>query len=202
MKYEEAIKLKPGTPILIRSKVIAVTSTGDIVYGTHAHEQEYEAMYAKTDCRYADIQIPEQNLDIFRLFRKGDIVTPRRVNGRTFSKQLTPLTGEKCIVGRDEIIGDWIVIYHDNKRHYIDAAYLTLITPVEELDTYIVVENSLNNSYEVRCCKSEHVCAAYYYSHDQATYDVSKAFEAAKAECDRLNAEWRKKQKGTTHIPN
>lgn len=64
MKYEEAIKLKPGTPIVIRSKVVSVDATGDIVYETRAHNQEYEVMYAKTDHRYVDIQVPEQKLDM------------------------------------------------------------------------------------------------------------------------------------------
>lgn len=144
MKYEEAIKLKPGTPILIRSKVVSVDVTGDIVYETRAHDQEYEVMNARTDCRYVDIQTSDQKLDAnipTRLFKEGDKVKSKKLRGRYYSSADQRYAGRLLTVESDEITDSrngevWVSIEDDTGEASwnTDPVYLELVTPVEIID--------------------------------------------------------------------
>ena len=76
----------------------------------------------------------------------------------------------------------------------VEAVFFQLITPVEELEVYSVHENEYSKSVEVRRGHPVRACAAYYYGGEQPAYTKEQALARAAAECDRLNAEWRKEQ--------
>lgn len=199
MKHEEAIKLKPGTPILIRSKVAAVDATGDIVYETHAHDQEYEVMHARTDCRYAHLQTPEQKFDIYRQFKKGDIVKlvkrwgrgiPDIVPDKTYTGISNYPKYNEWIVEEAEISG-MVKIRCDTKHvvwhHDLPFFYLELVTPAKELPYYIE-ETEYEYCVTIMVGERKDTPATYHKKmHPNAK-------EAAEAECTRLNEEWRKEQ--------
>lgn len=144
MKYEEAIKLQPGAPIFIRSKVVSVAVTGDIVYEARANDQEYEVMHARTDCRYVDIQTPDQAPDTdvpARLFKKGDKVRSKKLRGRYYSSADQRHAGRLLTVESDEITDSrngevWVAYEDDNDvcTWNSDPVYLELVTPVEIID--------------------------------------------------------------------
>jgi hypothetical protein len=82
------------------------------------------------------------------------------------------------------------VAFGDDDFWDVDPAYLELVTPVEALDPYYVED--VGNAWAVR--KPED-CGMYS---TQAWFSKERhphAKEAAEAECDRLNAEYRKEQK-------
>lgn len=197
MKHEEAIKLKPGTPVLIKSKVVSVDVTGDIVYETRAHDQEYEVMHARTDCRYAYLQTQEQNLDACRLFKKGDKVKSKKLRGRYYSSAdqryadyiLTVVSGE-ITSSRDSEV--WVETDEGDTWH-TDPVYLELVTPVEETDEYKERKYTVHavsygsgkiDSFAVR--KGDVTVAAFFCDSDKALSE-NDARIAAECECDRLN---------------
>jgi hypothetical protein len=68
---------------------------------------------------------------------------------------------------------------------------LELVTPVEEQEPYLMLENVPSNSIEVRDKRTNKVEATFYFGKDHA-YTFERAATRAEAERDRLNAEWRK----------
>ena len=188
MKYEEAIKLKPGTPILIRSKVISVDVTGDIVYGARAHGQEYEVMNARTDCKYVDTLHSEKHkYDPYRKFKKGDIVKCRTVFGRTCNV-LESLGVYTVIEDEKEISGNVSIVDSTNITYDVKAVFLELITPVEELGPYYIEETEYEYCVTIMIGERKDSPAVYH----KRMHPYAK--KAAEAECERLNAEWRKEQ--------
>ncbi len=203
MKYEEAIKLKKGTPILIRTKAVSVDIAGDIVYETRARDQEYEVMYAKTGYQYADIQTSDQALeeDIpARLFKKGDKVRSKKLRGRYYSSAAQRYADRILTVESDEIIdlrdGEVWVTYEDDNDECtwnVDPVYLELVTPVEETPEYnapkYTVHEVRNDSgkidfFAVR--KGDTTAAAFFCDNGNALSENEARVEAG-YECDRLN---------------
>lgn len=132
--------------------------------------------------------------DPCRLFRKGDIVTPKVINGRFFDKFTKELVGLKCEVLQDEEGFEYVIICGNGERSAIDAAYLELVTPVEELEPFYVCENTESKSFEVRRKEDHKVQAAFYYFNEDDAHAKSEAAKATLEHCDRLNAENRKNQ--------
>ena len=75
----------------------------------------------------------------------------------------------------------------------VEAVFFQLVTPVEELEPYIMLENVPSNSFEVRDKRTNKVEATFYFGKDHA-YTFEQAVTLAEAERDRLNAERRKEQ--------
>lgn len=130
-----------------------------------------------------------------RLFRKGDIVefdTHGRDIAASMKKAGVEL-GKRYTVTRDENtksngrydIGYVSFIGDDRIEHNSMFFWLKLITPVEEQDMYFVEHRKHSNAYKIR--KRGQEFAIFWDSHPNAQ-------AAAEAECDRLNAEWRKEQ--------
>lgn len=126
--------------------------------------------------------------DPCRPFREGDVVEPKQVKGRVYSKDSKHLIGKKCIVFRDEEEPGYVVISYAGKNYSINAAYLGLITPVEELEPYHILHN-MTNGYVIYKDepKTDNIVVIFNNTHPHA-----KA--AAEAECGRLNEEWRNEQ--------
>lgn len=131
--------------------------------------------------------------DPYRLFKKGDVVEPKQVKGRVYSKDSKYLIGKKCIVFRDEEEPGYVVISYAGKNYSINAAYLELITPVEELEPYSVVRPE--NYQCVRIMKEKRIHSSIPFDEEECVYRTpEEAKAAAEAECARLNEEYRKEQ--------
>lgn len=127
--------------------------------------------------------------DPTRLFREGDIVRPVEKEGRTYFD--APPLGEKCLVIEGESETGIVCVeyrYAEDEKpaiHEIPFHFLELVTPVEELEPYKLIDSP--NTYNIVRDRAM-VMTIHKKSHPNA-----KA--AAEAERDRLNAEWRKEQK-------
>lgn len=132
--------------------------------------------------------------DPCRKFKKGDKVRVVEWQGRHIARvgQMGYVVADEknCIV--ELAIDGW------TKDIFYPTCHLELVTPVEELNPYIVKEIREDNgeffeivSYEVR---KDGRTVAEFFCNDTNALTRKQAKEGAEAECDRLNAEWRKEQ--------
>lgn len=178
---------KPNAVYNVRVKVqsrnedgICVVRILDAVYGTQYH----------------DVVITSRNLhpipsppkyDPCRKFRRKDKVRVKReVHGRPVyigEDAWEPLDPNEIWEVEEEKETGWVHLKNGCLSADVWHGMLELITPVEELEPYTVVE-----SYgRTDVMKGDYTIATYTDSHPHAK-------EAAEAECDRLNAEYRKEQ--------
>ena len=118
-----------------------------------------------------------------RLFKKGDIVRVVKCKGRPFSKFWEPYIGSEMQVVDNETDCENPSIKTPKGWQPIDAAYLEIVTPVEELEPYSVGESTDYFSVD----KDDEELSLYW----KDKHPNAKA--AAEAECARLNEEYRKK---------
>lgn len=125
--------------------------------------------------------------DPSRLFKKGDMVRVVECKGRNYSNVET---GKEGIVSRNETGADMgiEVTFGDDDFWDICPSFLELVTPVEELEPYFVME--LKGGYGVYNTRFQPETEACLYWNEMHPH----AKEAAEAERDRLNAEYRKEQ--------
>lgn len=137
-----------------------------------------------------------------RRFRKGDKVRVVSWQGR--SPGCSALLGKITTVLHDENeLGVRIQIGEGESFCTPSPCYLDLITPVEELERYVIIHNEREKYYDV-CWKDDdepdgrtgrtRVRATFWYHKPPQTYSQTEALSAAEAECARLNAEHRKEQ--------
>lgn len=213
MNYEEARKLKKGTPILIRTKAVSVDIAGDIVYETRARDQEYEVMYAKTGYQHADIQTQEQALeeDIpVRLFKKGDKVRSKKLRGRYYSPAAQRYADHILTVASDEVTDSrdgevWVTYEDDNDEctWNVDPVYLELVTPVAETSPYYMVEKDVEFQVRMKVEDKDCLISAFRFKNIVEGYtqyydmlpSMKQAREAAEAELNRLNEEYSNREK-------
>jgi hypothetical protein len=132
---------------------------------------------------------PAPKHDPNRLFKKGDKVRYVKRNGRfcpgshAFEEQMALLG----TVVKDEQRDYFVVVNFENDvdNYLLDPAYLELVTPVEELEPYKLIDSP--NTYNI-VRDSAMVMTIHKKSHPHA-----KA--AAEAARDRLNAEHGKNQR-------
>lgn len=188
---EEQIKnLKPYDTLILNNYPISYlgTYTSGIIGALDDKAEE---------CCYTRCHFPQQYLslppkhDPCRLFKKGDLVRVVEWNGRHFHDRDYGVDIETGCVAR---------IYESEKddpkkcavkvayRQYwftVPTCFLELVTPVEELEPYIIREYA--DFYAV-----EKDGAQYSIFFKGSYHDNAKA--AAETECKRLNDEWRKEQ--------
>ena len=128
--------------------------------------------------------VPTTKHDPCRLFKKGDKVRVVECKGRCpgYNKNAIYKVGEN-----EKESGRYIMLTQDGFIGHItvDAAYLELVTPVEEFEPYSVVDAHTHWDVAVKDMKTIASYSKVHHPH---------AKEAAEAERDRLNAEWRKEQ--------
>jgi hypothetical protein len=136
--------------------------------------------------------------DPFRLFKKGDRVRVVERYGRKFwsaaPETIYTVVEDEYLHDDQNVLLRGCVGINDGKPETLSAwnipfFHLELVTPVEDLDPYSV-EGDEDEWHILRCGKflmSFPFDSSAYYTEEQA-----KA--AAEAECDRLNAEYRKEQ--------
>lgn len=133
--------------------------------------------------------------DPCRPFKKGDIVEPVACNGRA-PLCLRKYIGTKQVVECDEDNNGVVGIVGDVEAVF--AAFLKLITPIEELEPYYVSTNIDCSTCTIfkRVGEKKFVHSAYYFVHGKgcsnAILGIIEAQDAAETECKRLNAEYRK----------
>ena len=202
---EQIKNLKPGDPVIIEATFYKLDYDGDVIgetTWTTRGVSEKCKIIAATSCVSLPSEIVNRQSSIVnkydptRLFKKGDKVQPR--GGKTV------LASEYGFVTFHELAGQYEV-YEDEARGtvtlivnghacFVSAFALELITPVEDLEPYIMLENVPSNSIEVRDKRTNKVEATFYFGKDHA-YTFEQAATRAEAERDRLNEEWRKEQK-------
>ena len=122
--------------------------------------------------------------DPCRLFREGDKVLFRKVNNRfTYELDKTLFVGTLGRVAFDERESGAVKVHcFDGVLRVVDANYLELVTPVEELEPWEIDEDDpLFWGITKAGGKAPVMLPKAYYTREQA-----------EAERDRLNAEWRK----------
>lgn len=134
--------------------------------------------------------IPKPKFDLCRKFRKGDNVSPCFWNDRPpTAYDLNEITAHFMpedglyTVNKDELPDSTVLVEYKGKIISMQACHLELITPVEEREPYLVS----NDDYEycVFNKRTKMTVCRFDISHPHAK-------EAAEAERDRLNAEYRK----------
>lgn len=91
--------------------------------------------------------------------------------------------------------------YKHLRELHVNAVFLKLVTPVEEMESYIVIHNKNEKYFEV-CWKDDdepdgrtghtRCRVTYWYHQPPMTCTEEEAKVAAEAERDRLNSEYRK----------
>lgn len=127
--------------------------------------------------------------DPCRLFKKGDIVRYVERDGRSYVD--APPVGATCrVCGGEDRVGMVCIEFkfsenEESARHEVPFYYLELVTPVEKLEPYSVVDAHTHWDVAVKDMKT---IASYSKVHHP------NAKEAAEAERDRLNTKYRKEQ--------
>lgn len=138
------------------------------------------------------VSAPEN--DLCRELRIGDKVRIRKVHGKLPQCRYNGVAhvkeGDCCTILEDAYRNCYWVTMASNVHWCFDAAYLELVTPVEEIAPYSVRHNNAHAAYSIYGPYG--LSAANYFYGDRYPYSKHSAATAAYAECDRLNAGYRK----------
>lgn len=134
-------------------------------------------------CAMFSIYETKPKYDPCRLFKKGDKVKRRTVDGRT-DQEISAGIELTVIYGEDKY-GNVRVQNPNGICIVTKSVFLELVTPVEDLEPYFLFEDTY--SWQVK--RENKLCCRF----GKSTHPHAR--EAAEAERDRLNAEWRKEQK-------
>lgn len=229
---KQILQLEYGDPLLIHGAFIRTYSDGDMgikvkVTNGHTGKPQDQLICVSATCVSILSEPPtsvgsQPKYDPCRKFKNGDVAKPRIVDGR---KGFHFNDGDILKVYKDEDQFNRVSVQNqDGVCICTNACYLELVTPVEELKPYSVVELS-NGDYAVYK-RDELLCVfrdgelvtpveeikPYSVTYDNKFYHINKhgeeasiavysearhpdAKSAAEAERDRLNAEHRKEQK-------
>lgn len=195
---DEIKRLKNGDKLLAEVKFSGLDDNGEVRVFTDDTAPNGEPMESYYWFEQFELSIPpdKPKYDPCRRFRKGDLVTPKKVNGRSSRG----VNGEIYRVYQDELeSGCEIKLVMDGCIGYVpvDAAYLELVTPVEKMWPY-KVEKKLGRYIVYYQDPDEdgmtgrvYEKAAFYFGHPKQ-YTEDEALAAAETELERLNDEWRK----------
>ena len=139
-----------------------------------------------------------QKFDPCRPLKKGDRVAPKFWNGRPpvaseerANSEFLPEDGIYTVLA-NERNSITFIDYH-GKRAFIPVNHLELITPIEELEPYTILDNKPLAEWTIVV---KGLIFAYYpyraKDSDNIVNSKEEAKAAAEAECARLNAEYRK----------
>ena len=130
---------------------------------------------------------PAPKYDPCRLFKKGDKVRVVEYKGRNYTNVDT---GKEGVVTRNETGADPAieVAFADDDFWDVDPAYLELVTPVEEQKEFFIEDEKELPYYLIHFGRPRNFELVAQL--DRKYYTL----EQANAECDRLNAEYRKER--------
>lgn len=185
---EQIKKLKPGDTLVVHGEYVNKHRGGDIIIRcnmTVGGAQSADIKFFHPSC--VSLPTEKSKYDPCRLFKKGDKVTPRKLFGRCYSTATAMIIGKICTVLHDEIEHYTVSIRWSGGECNINTAYLELITPVEEIEPYSVLETDTINGFDIM---RDGLCVMTFpYGSKEAGYYRNElaAKEAAEAECARLN---------------
>ena len=191
MLTEEQIKsLKPGDPLIIQGTYVRKHTDGDIVIKcnmTRGGFLDNDNKYFHPSCVSLPPKptLPTLKYDPNRPYKKGDIVKRRTVDGRTDPD--VPEGVHLTVTTSEAKYGNVRVLDPRGRSIVTKAVFLELITPVEELAPYTIECCISGKGTDYRIKKDGVIICAYSCAHPNGE-------AAAKAERERLNAEWRKEQ--------
>ena len=209
MLTQEQIKnLKEGDPLIIHGTYEGKYSDGDLritsvmMVGDRL-EESIKTVHPSCVSLPSEhgTSVPTTKHAPTRLFKKGDRVRIKReIDGRKLNHIFVNFSYDQTYtVAQDEEQKEYqsglVKIINETGHTFTGSFYeLELVTPVEELEPYIMLENVPSNSIEVRDKRTNKVEATFYFGKDHA-YTFEQAATRAEDERDRLNAEYRKEQK-------
>lgn len=211
MPTEKQIKnLKKGDPIVIHTTFDHVDSEGDVRF--LIPNSCGDDNYAYIKLKYVSLpgepaEQTKPKYDPYRPFKKGDIVRYVEKYGRSYVD--APPVGETCrVYGCEDIIGMVNVEFKFSENeepavHDVPFYHLELITPVEELEPYYIeekdIEFQVRMKYEDKDClisifRFKNIIEGYKQYCDMLP-SMKQAREAAESELNRLNTDYKNKQK-------
>lgn len=188
LTQEQVYNLGIGDEIIVHGKCDDVYPDGDIrvnTYWTVAGEKREQSFLVHSS--YVSIPPEKPKYDPCRLFRKGDIVRLKEWNGRCPAlPEDWKFDNGLFKVHEDEKFNSSVEITRENSKpvYIAPICFVELVTPVEELEPYELVETTDYWSVEK---ENDELCLFWKKHHPHAK-------ETAEAECEKLNAEWKKEQ--------
>lgn len=195
MLTEEQIKnLKKGDKLIAEVQFYSLDRDGDIVCLAALTTSSGDVIETSGFYHPSCLSLPtaEPKHDPCRKFKKGDKVKLIEWNGRTpydTHHELKPSPGEVHIVIEDEYDRNEVHIgmnAADEHQSVVHACHLELVTPVEELEPYFVLDSP--RTFNI-CKHGGGKSVATFYK------DQPLAREHAEKYCAALNAEYRKELK-------
>ena len=194
MEYKD---IKVGETYNVRVKVIGIAKNGvDAIYvddegiaGLHIGKRRVGILSPISPENGIKNTESAPKYNPCRMFKKGDRVEVVKYKGRIASME-TPIATLAMVI-EDEDEAGWIYIQAEgsNKIDSIDPAYLELVTPVEEQEPYYIEEELGTIAILSKKDPIFHKCWHYAGVNSGVI-----AKEAAQAECDRLNEQYRKEE--------
>jgi hypothetical protein len=195
LTQEQIQNLKEGDPLIIHGTYKGKHSDGDLrITSTmtvgDSLEDSIKTVHPSCVSLPSEIVNSQSSIvnkhDPTRLFKKGDKVRVVEWNGRKDCRngmEATVLSNERgCFVDIE------CMIKEVKAELTYPACHLDLITPVEEMEPYSVRES---DAFDI-VREGKIVMTIPFTEDDYYTFEQAQA--AAKAERDRLNAEWRKER--------
>ena len=187
--------IKIGETYNVRMKFANIDEDGNYCFNMETKPYLYR-LFNKTDVETCVFPMPDPANDIkntenaskydpCRLFRRGDkvrVVEERNDRIPPICGRIEP--GKVYTVSGNEDGGD-VMLEVEGKYDCISWLWLDLVTPVEELEPYSVVNAHTHWDVTDNDMKTVVTYSKAYHPHAKA---------AAEAECARLNAEHRKEQ--------
>ena len=189
LTQDQLYNLAVGDEVIVHGKCEDICSDGDIrvnSWWTVAGEQREQSFLVHH--HYVSLPSKKPKYDPCRLFRKGDIVRLKEWNGRCPAlPEDWKFDNGLFQVHADEKFNSSVEITRENSESVYIApiCFLELVTPVEELEPYSVKETMSHDGWQI---VRDGLPLAIY---DSRRHPNAKA--AAEDECNRLNAEYRKK---------
>ena len=184
--------LKKGQAYLILADYHGKDSDGDCVFIAESTERRlFLPFVAVQNSVFLPSEPPTSvgstpKYDPCRPFKKGDKVELKEeINGRRLSDFVTGLSLGKTYTVKANEDNCTVLIDSDNGLCRYSFIHLQLVTPVEELEPYLIADHI--HGWIVYKDTPGNVVANFNKNHPHAK-------EAAEAERDRLNAEYRKEQ--------
>ncbi len=199
MTEDELKGLTIGDKVYVRAMVFYADSNGrECLVQIYRDGDKYWEGYAKAEDVYRALPGKAEGAvkDVAcRLFRKGDKVRVVERNGRSPILCGVVELGGTYTVYADEDGGNVIldIGYGVGGGEPIAWSFLELVTPVEELGPFTVVHKPALQHFQINHGKLNYMTFPYGLHKSNGWYHtITTAKAAAEAECDRLNAEWRK----------
>lgn len=196
MTKQQELQLKNGDEVFVKAFFDCRGNDGDayVRYAfTNSRGERASSLLAVTSDSVflrSDLQQPTPKYDPCRLFKQGDKVRIVSRNNRHFNREagrfhnkIATIAFNEKDLGPDNLLR--LVV--EGEFIYSDAAYLELVTPVEELEPFFTKKDKAGLWWEVwkRDKEVGGVLVAYFSEEDHPN---PKA--AAEAECKRLNEKY------------